>query len=936
MVIAKQFIQTPYKKYSVRLSSVAVRKLTIMEWTILRIANDYSINPKYKSHRLSHFFEDILGMDRSELLIRPCINALLRLKLIEIDGYTSLALASDTVVGKIHLTKEGLNALQHNYIPGESKETEECVYYDLLSGSPKEYLLDQSLYDYDHTAVKITNKTSFDVQFPDDEIITSINLGRLFSSKYKNNNAIAQEAVCTNDEVVWSTGLLMLDQNDDGTYSCNYPITNDIHAQLVKMTGAPIKSVSGWISWPEQQELPAEMLSAKFALRDIEDYIGYSDYVYVSCSIWAEFCKKFKKNIKGATCIVFGASEFKIESGDFTAVYVPFAPDDKRIVVMVPGREVICAAQKSCSIENRTINMWFSYRQHLDFTAEEWLATEATKLSNAQPSSAALLFLPIIETDMQIRMQTVKEMLKVKPTLGEKLLVLQQLNNSCGDLRIELPSYDMLIEDLVDAVDYQTPDTIVEDLIKAYDYVFIDCDEYLYAELIVSVAERYGFQSGVLDLHKILACVFNGINSDMEGFMELVEERLFINMPTEYLDGLFEEFASNIPDPIPEISFISKDYNSLRKSLKLVSGLLKDMDWYGEINRDTLLNALINCSVLPIVQQTVNTIKDAIDSLMNRGCSVFDVDGACYGFVECLEVLNQMLSCFIYPTGEVATVYLIDTCVFLHSPDILSYFREDEMVRIPFTVLRELDYHKDNNPDLSLKKCAAFACKQIEKKTETAKQLLDDHFAVEPRDYPEMLPEGFSKHKHDDLILSAALRYKLLNPRILTDDTNFRNIARTQGIDPIAWDKFVTERGGVAVRGQANIPPEKSGAESDTEETVDDTTPETDTPSVVEDKEPVTESQSVMTREKLFGMPLVYAVKKFGLNSKELSLLLSHKMKTCGDLTKADETQIKSFYKKKKAFMANHLLEVRKKIQAEADRLSALSEDTDEQLLIME
>ena len=128
MIIAKQFIQTPYIKYSMRVTSVAVRKLTIMEWTILKIANDYSTNPKYKSYKLFQFFEDILGMDRSELLIRPCINSLLRMKLIEIAGYTSTALASDTVVSKIHLTKAGLDALRHNYIPGESKETEESIY----------------------------------------------------------------------------------------------------------------------------------------------------------------------------------------------------------------------------------------------------------------------------------------------------------------------------------------------------------------------------------------------------------------------------------------------------------------------------------------------------------------------------------------------------------------------------------------------------------------------------------------------------------------------------------------------------------------------------------------------------------------------------------------------------------------------------------------
>ena len=320
MVIAKQFIQTPYIKYSVRLTSVAVRKLTVMEWTILRIANDYSANPKYKTQKLSRFFEEILGMDRSELLIRPTINSLLRLKLIEIDGYTSLALAADTVVSKIHLTDAGLDALRHNYIPGASKDTEECIYYDLVSGTPKDYLLDQSLYDSDNTAVKITNKDSFDIPFPVGEIITSINTGNLYPSKYKNSNSIAQDAVNTAEEVVWSTGLLMLDQNDDGSYSCNYPLTADIYTQLVKMTSAPFKSASGWNMWNEQDNVPKEMLNTKFAIVDIEEYIGINDYIFVSAEIWPEFSKKFKKALKGTTCIIFGADRYDILPSDITVV----------------------------------------------------------------------------------------------------------------------------------------------------------------------------------------------------------------------------------------------------------------------------------------------------------------------------------------------------------------------------------------------------------------------------------------------------------------------------------------------------------------------------------------------------------------------------------------------------------------------------------------
>lgn len=916
MVIAKQFIQTPYIKYSVRLTSVAVRKLTVMEWTILRIANDYSTNPKYKTQKLSRFFEDILGMDRSELLIRPTINSLLRLKLIEIDGYTSLALAADTVVSKIHLTDAGLDALRHNYIPGDSKETEECIYYDLVSGTPKDYLLDQSLYDPDGTAVKITNRTTFDVQFPDGDIIASINAGSLYSTKYKNSNSIAQEAVSMAEEVVWSTGLLMLDQNDDGSFTCNYPITTEIYTQLAKMMAAPFKNATGWSNWDEQEELPAEMLNARFSIADMEKYIGINDYVFVNAGVWAEFSKKFKKSLKGTTCIVFGADQFNILPGDTTVVYVPFSPENQNAILMVPGKEIVCAAQKRCRIDNRTLDMWFSYRESTNISVQDWFAQEVIDASKATPELLGLLFLPVIDFSSQKQIEPVKHLLLAKETFAEKISVLQILNESCGDLRITIPAYRLVLDDLVESINFVSADSVADELMKAYADVFLDCDEQLYADLVIKAATVYGFRTGILDLHKILACVFQSMDINLSDFMQQVESKVFPYIPEMELDSLFEVFANIIPEQIPEISIISKDYNDLIKQMKLISGLLRGLDWHGELNRDAMLNGIINCSVLPKVQQTVASLRDITLDLQKRGCSVFSETGSCYGISERLEVLEQMLSCFVYPDGEIASVYLVDTCVFLHSPDILSYFKADEMVRIPFTVLRELDYHKDNNPDLTLKKCAAFACKQIEARTLAAARDHDDHFAVEPCDYPEMLPEGFSAHKHDDLILSAALRYKLLNPRILTDDTNFRNIARTQGIDPIAWDKFVTERGGSAVRGQGG---QIAGDSSDEA----DSTPTTSipTPNPIPEEKPV-ESSQAMSVEKLYASPLHTAAKKFGLNASELSLLLSNKMKTCGDLIKADELYLHGLYKKKKAFLVNHLLEVRKKMKLEAERLS--------------
>ena len=922
MIIAKQFIQTPYIKYSMRVTSVAVRKLTIMEWTILKIANDYSTNPKYKSYKLFQFFEDILGMDRSELLIRPCINSLLRMKLIEIAGYTSTALASDTVVSKIHLTKAGLDALRHNYIPGESKETEESIYYDLVSGTPKEHLPDRSLYDSDRTAAKITTKTSFNVQFPVDEIIAGINVGTLYFSKYKNSNSIAQDAVSTSEEVVWSTDLLTLDLDDDGQYTCNYPLTSEIYAQLAKMTAAPFKNASGWAIWNEQDGLPEDVRNAKASIDDMKHLIDSNNYIFVSSGIWDEVNKKFKRPLKGTTCIVFGADRFEILPGDTTVVYTPFHPEHKNTVLMTPGKVAICAAQKRCRIDNRKLDVWFSYGLSLGDSVQDWFAKEIAKTSVATPEQIALLFLPVIDLSDRMKMELVERALKTQKTFAEKVTFLKRMDAACSNLRITPPDYGHVVDDLTEAVDYLSADTVVDDLMAAYTEVLSNHNKQIYAELVVRTAATYGFRTGIKDLHVILACILHCVDVNMDDFMQLVDTKVFPDIPSTELDNLFGDFADVIPEQIPVISGVSKDYNDLVKNLKLISGLLHGIAWHGKVDNDSMLNGIINCSVLPKVQQTVAAVKETILGLQKRGCRVFTEGGDCYDISERLDLLEQKLSCFVYPNGEVTAVYLIDTCVFLHSPDILTYFKDDEMVRIPFMVLRELDHHKDNNPDLTLKKSAAFACKQIEARILAAARIKDDHFAVESRDYPELLPEGFSTHKHDDLILSAALRYKLLNPRILTDDTNFRNIARTQGIEPIAWNRFVTERGGSAVRTKGNSIV-TGGATSEAGDRP--AVPALDSMPKPEEKP---QEASFTSVEKLHATLLRTAAKKFGLNSTEISLLLSNKMKTCGDLIKADELYLRGLYKKKKAFMADHLLEARKKMKAEADRLVAETEVT--------
>ncbi len=88
MIVAEKKIRVPLKEYEILIKSNVMRKLTIMEWTLLHVVKDYSAFPQYQDKPLSFFFEELLGMTRSELLIRPCLNDMIGAGLITVDIYS--------------------------------------------------------------------------------------------------------------------------------------------------------------------------------------------------------------------------------------------------------------------------------------------------------------------------------------------------------------------------------------------------------------------------------------------------------------------------------------------------------------------------------------------------------------------------------------------------------------------------------------------------------------------------------------------------------------------------------------------------------------------------------------------------------------------------------------------------------------------------------
>lgn len=129
-------------------------------------------------------------------------------------------------------------------------------------------------------------------------------------------------------------------------------------------------------------------------------------------------------------------------------------------------------------------------------------------------------------------------------------------------------------------------------------------------------------------------------------------------------------------------------------------------------------------------------------------------------------------------------IYIIDTNVFVHCPDIISKIGRQYKVIVPATVLEELD-------KLKLKV-------DIDKKilSDVAKNIniaFTKQFSCMEDADVSLLPIGFDKHNPDCKILSVALKYKNENPILLTSDNMLQTRANGLGITTVSLKEFLKE-----------------------------------------------------------------------------------------------------------------------------------------------
>ena len=129
-------------------------------------------------------------------------------------------------------------------------------------------------------------------------------------------------------------------------------------------------------------------------------------------------------------------------------------------------------------------------------------------------------------------------------------------------------------------------------------------------------------------------------------------------------------------------------------------------------------------------------------------------------------------------------IYIIDTNVSVHCPNIIGKIGHKYKIVVPAKVLEELD-------KLKLKE-------SIDKKalSDAARNIniaFTKHFSKMEDADVSLLPVGFDKKNPDCQILSVALKYKGENPIVLTSDNILQTRANGLGITTISLSDFLKQ-----------------------------------------------------------------------------------------------------------------------------------------------
>jgi rRNA-processing protein FCF1 len=251
------------------------------------------------------------------------------------------------------------------------------------------------------------------------------------------------------------------------------------------------------------------------------------------------------------------------------------------------------------------------------------------------------------------------------------------------------------------------------------------------------------------------------------------------------LDKLTSECAVSLID-----NAITK--RDLVSSLSISKELAELADVYASLKNKTGqdLLSLKNYGLLKLNVARYNllhSLRDHVNVLYEKvSSSIFNSSNLSILKDKVAKALTHFNAQYEDPQKINKRIIVIDTSCLMHSLHLLDKIKPSDQLKIPVTVLRELDGLKDDkNEDDNWSDKAKRARAAINRLNEW------ENYESSHIELVEKMDKG-SLDSPDIHILSVAVYYRLCSSLLLTDDKNLRNMANAEGIVNKSTQEYLT------------------------------------------------------------------------------------------------------------------------------------------------
>jgi len=800
MIISEIVIKVPCRRYKIKVSCLATRRLTTIEWILMTCIKKFGKNSELSEEPLTYALEEVLKIQNSEFLIKPCMDSLKKLGVLVIDekdntSYTNLKFS------QVYLSTKGIEMLDEGLLPGESREVAVDVYYNPLTGTMNSYE-PQKMPSKEVT--EFGNNIDLDVEFPKEIIVKGLQDGkvdgqRFTASKYKIDGIELLE------DDGWENQFMILVGIDDRHELYTEPkiVVNNMIGhirQLLMVQGIDEKMLADLnpISKTQIKTVIGTGAKVKEAILEV---CKNGRIIFIDDKIY----KSYKKNMtafKGKTIIIFNSDKFFIEKEDATIIKIPFAFSVAECVVINEKNEHVnlCLGEYIYENQKCTSPLAFSNPELFlrDNTVRKWIHIIVNQKYKENIQYLTLLKLPFAGENESLIAKYLLLYWAESEKLNKIVSDLNNLNSHC--LILTERSLDMLqiSEMLMGKIDFRSMESTIKDVSELMNCEAIKQSSNNYVVYAKEILKKCYEPQSYIDMLSLYHAIGISTHDDALKFDDEISTLYNYNVIKDVIANIMQGKYRGLPE------FFEYDlfFNELHSSMLSISMLLNQCDLFSTTDDDKWKLALMNCPDIGELDSYIAQLRAKEANMASQNMNLFTIMEQCdkdrskiyfnnLRFIE--KHLDKEISTSV---TELSKVYILDTCALMHQPNIFDYFLLDDMIRIPTKVIDELGKIKDGRSyryDYATSNMAREMSRKIEKCLKLMNKENKARFLIENASV-NLLPIDLDPTVPDNQILSVALKYADKKPVIISDDGVFRIASVSQNLETINSEDFIISR----------------------------------------------------------------------------------------------------------------------------------------------